>query len=90
VMVSLFPCPATNPTARSLAVDEAVDPEAAAVPVFDVPVAVSTGLVVATPENSWTTKLIEATEAVWAVTVVVAEAPAEYQTSPFELWPDEL
>jgi len=89
-MISPLPCPATNPTARSLVVDEAVDPEAAAVPVAEVPVAVSTGLVVATPENSWTTRLIVVADAVWAVTVVVGWAPAEYQTSPFELWPDEL
>ena len=71
-------------------VDEAVDPEAAVVPVAAVPAVVSTGLVAATPENSWTTRLIDVAEAAWAVTEVVDRAPAEYQTSPSELWPDEL
>ncbi len=74
--------------------DQLVGGEAAAVPdaaevlVFEVPAETSRTPVVATPENSWTSKAMEAAEATWTVTVVAGLALAEYHISPFELWPD--
>ena len=80
-------CPATNPTTRSLAAVEVTEPELAAVPVLAVPVDTSRGLVVATPLNSWTSKLADTTELLWTVTVVTGLALAEYHISPSEKWP---
>jgi hypothetical protein len=87
VMAWALLCPATNPTTRSLAAVVVTEPELAAAPVLATPVDTSRGLVVATPLNSWTSKLTEATEALWTVTVVTGLALAEYHISPSEKWP---
>ena len=88
MMACALRCPATNPTASSSATDEGAVPEAAAVLSPEVPVEVSSAPAAATPENSCTTKLIDTANLVVAVTVVADRAPAEYQISPLELWPD--
>ena len=80
-------CPATNPTTSSLGAVVVTEPELAAVPVLAVPVDTSRGLVVATPLNSWASKLAETAEALWTVTVVTGLALAEYHISPSEKWP---
>src|ERR1043165_8547813 len=77
-------------TARS---DERVgfaEPEAAAVPVLDVPAKPSSGLTAAMPENSAT--WIASTVAVPTVTVtdVTAAAFGAYHSSPSEKCPDVL
>jgi len=87
VMACALRCPATNPTARSSATDEVAVPEAAALLSPEAPVEVSSAPAAATPENSCTTKLIDAAALLVAVTVLVDRAPAEYQISPLELSP---
>ena len=64
-------------------------PELAVVPAFEAADEPSTGLTVATPENSCADRAIEAAEAVCTVTDVTEWAPAEYHSAPSELWPDE-
>ena len=63
-------------------------PELGEVLVLDVPVETSRGPVVATPANSWTSKLTKAAEPLCTVTVSVGEVLAAYHISPFELWPE--
>src|SRR5665213_3653885 len=87
-MGSAFPCPATNPTASSLADVEEAEPELADVLVADVPAEPSSGLVVATPEYSWAWNTMDTAEAVWTVTVLTAWALAAYHSSPSEKWPE--
>ena len=82
--------PATNPTASSLAAVEVAVPDPALVPVLEVPVATSRGPEVATPANSWTSKLTKAADPLCTVTVVAGSAFAEYHISPLELWPETL
>jgi hypothetical protein len=82
-----LPCPATNPTASSLARLEAAVPEEADVPVLELPFEVSSGAVVATPEKSRTSKAVNAADPLCTVTMVVGAALAEYHISPFELCP---
>ena len=77
--------PAMNPTASSFAAATVDAPEAADVPVLEVPAETSKALVFAIPENSCTSKAIEAAAARWAVTVVVGLAFAAYHSSPSEL-----
>jgi hypothetical protein len=73
-----------KPTARSVdAVGKDV-PESAVVPEFEAPADTSRGLLVARPENSWTSMAITVEEAIVAVTLVSGWAFAAYHSSPSE------
>lgn len=56
-------CPAMKPTASSPDAVDVTVPELGAVLVVDAPVSTSSGLVVAMPANSWTSKLTNAADA---------------------------
>jgi hypothetical protein len=79
--------PAMNPTARSPTPVGVAAPEVADVPVADCEEAASTGLEVATPENSWAEMAMASADDVCTVTDVAERAFGEYHNAPSELWP---
>src|SRR5437660_12873853 len=76
-----------KPTIRSLVAAGLTDPEFGAFPVFDDPVAMSSGAVVATPENSSASSAVFVAVAVLTVTLDVEPALAEYHISPSDKCP---
>jgi hypothetical protein len=77
-----------NPTARSPGTVGVTAPDDGETLDADFPAATSSGLVAATPENSWTLRATTAEDVVRTVTVVTDAALAEYHISPSELWPE--
>ena len=85
VMACLLACPAMNPTAKAPGTVGVTVPDEGELLDADLPVAASSGLVAATPENSCTLSATTAEDVVRTVTLVTDAALAEYQISPSEL-----